>query len=306
MRRLPVFLFLLCLLPGSARAQDGAEEVRFAFAPADGEVWIERIQMENREDPGPRAPTSTWTTDETYRLHYEKQPDGGWRVRRILVEAANTAQGEPVENQIQTLTLDHPIDYLLDAQGRVVSIEGYRVLMRKLERRLDPEIWQYFRSSVSIESAVEGDQRAWDRVLAGLVGETVRVGEVWSVRDVHVAGTSPVQIFGTLRFEGWTVLEGRRAFTLRLEFVDDPADLAPPPGGFARRIDFLGEETTVPQEDRGLRGEVVRVLDPATGHVVYERSRFSFNATAGRSGAPDVEVETIETRRGRPAGPEAD
>ena len=233
---------------------------------------------------------------------YEEQPDGGWIVRRSLVEGTMDSGGASGPNPIQEITRGHPLVYHVDAHGRLDQVDGYRLFMRKLERRLPPDLWQRFRSNVSLESAREGDRQRWNRVLAGLVGRSVPVGDVWSVRDEHVAGNGPVQIFGTLRFDGWTTMEGRRVFKLVFDFTDDPARRETPEDGFDGELDLLEDASQVPRLDLGLQGRVVRVLDPATGHLIYERQDFTFSRPLGGEGSPTADYETLTLYRGRPAG----
>ena len=179
--------------------------------------------------------------------------------------------GEEAETQVLHFFQGSAIEIVCDAQGKALQAKGYRRLMRKLEKKLDFDTWQQVQSNLNAQSAARSEVRRWNQRIQSLIGADVMTGEVWAYRDFYPIGKGQVEVRGRIEFSGPSAVYGQSGTKLVYEFGS--GDGAPKVENPVRELDLRPKDATGNfREDVGLKGKVVRVIDPATGHIIYENS----------------------------------
>ena len=253
----------------------GPERVHFIFAPQDGEEWLEEFQDDRTEDFDQRAPIRRQQTSEIDTLRYYRNSDG-WTVARVFGRGTVLVNGEEAETQVLHLFQGSIVEIHCDAQGRALRVKGYRHLMRKLERNLDLDSWRTVQSNLNAKSAERSEIRRWNQRLQGVIGADAITGEVWGYRDFYPIGKGQVEVRGKLEFFGEVEVYGHRGYKLVYEFGSGGG--SPEAGNPSVQLDLRPPDATGNfREDVGLRGKVIRVIEPATGHVLYENTEVSWD-----------------------------
>lgn len=306
MRRVfPVLLILLGLVSplqkaraDTVSAQDDSATTRFVFAPKDGESWIEELVDIRTTDPGGDAPVRTEQTTESDTLLFEKQGDG-WRVTRVMGPASSTINDHPFDNPILKLSHGTRIELNCDAEGVAHTVRGYRRLMRKLERALSPEVWEKYQNAFSLEGASRNEIRRWNLRRGGLIGSEVKDGEVWSIRNIFPTSMEFLEVRGTLRFGGSIDYEGHNGYKIFLDYATGSE--APASKDATRELDLRPDEYTATNSDTSeLRGSTIRILEPRTGHLLYETTKVSWKEPEIRGSEHMVDKELQMTYRLHP------
>ena len=297
-------LLPLALLPISgarsqSHAQEAAETIRFEFAPVGGLVWIEEMEDETAYDYGDMAPPRSQLTKGISRMDYEAQDDGGWVVTKVTDSISMDFGEGPIDNPIADLTVGHAFLLRVDARGTAVAVDGCRELVRKLERQLDMAIWEKFQSTQSAATIEAGEIRLWNHRLRGVLGEEVRVGEVWRVVDERRIQGRPILVTGVVRFDGWTQIKGQRGFKVLYEFDTAKEKVEAIGDGFDREVDWRPEGSLAGPSNLVLHGSSIRVIQPETGQILYESVHVEYEAPMGKPEGPKAKIEMNSSYRYR-------
>jgi len=299
-RSLAVFVLILSLvLPAAPSVSEEGEQLRFTFAPADGEHWVEVMEDTREYDYSGDYPSAKQETTQTDELIFQHTEDGGYLLTRVLGPASMRLNGAAYENTILDSSEGSRLELTLDGNGRAIGVQGYRSLMRKLERSLNPEEWAKLQNTYSVAQAERSELARWNDRLAGLVGAEMTDGNKLGYMDQYPTGAGNVLIHGTLSFEGYTEISGQRGYMVRYEFGS--GEKAPSLEGLEPVLDFrdrrAGEAAAVDFEFEGTR---VRVFVPESGLLIYENTEVHW-LQPGTHGVPDIETSLQTVYRLKPA-----
>lgn len=252
----------------SAASAQESESVQFGFAPTDGERWIRSGEHVSIRDLGGGKPISeSQTTSEVSQLY--RKSEAGWEVEQTAQRVQLLVNGVEQGSAAMQLTVGHPITLELDENGEAQAVRGFRGLMRKLEDELSLAEFQAVSAKMSQEAFQSSEMRGWNKKLDLLRGETVKVGEVWSVRKLHNFGPNSMPIEGLLRFDGWAELDGIRAFKVLFDADNQGAALRRHGAEVDRSFNLV--DGNHPDNSSNLEVIVseVLMLVPETGQILY-------------------------------------
>jgi hypothetical protein len=267
------------------------ESVRFRFAPKDASVWI-RDLSDRRVSPDPTVPGDRREQQTTVRieLRYQRQPDLGWIVQQTPFEGEMSLNGEEMTNPAMKQNLGHTLKVHLNATGVAERIEGFRELERKYEKNLPPEMYNRLAKSYSADSMERMEIAQWNKPLADLIGARVATGDQWVVTEAITVGSAQLLVRGVMRFGGWTELNGRRGYKVEYDYDTTAAAVAKLVGKPARAIDRLKDQQAT-RSNIVLTGNVVRVIDPDTGDLIYEHAKRAYELPMNTADGPKAHYE---------------
>lgn len=265
-----LLLLLWAVLIPAAEAEE-PEVVEFGFAPQDGLVLVKTMDSYTKQDFKGRGPVHENLVHSKVRMELDRGEHGSWTVLIDPLEATTEVNGAPAENPAQKIWVTQPRRIHLDESGRAVAGDGFQELMRKFERELAPAVYARVRQNVSAESMKDIELRLWNRPFEGLRGEEVRMGDTWLVLSETTMQGDFIPLSGTLTFEGWTELDGRRA--LRVVHRFDAAGQL-----YAAAEDSASRTLNLRPEDRQsytrhnllIEGSTTWLLMPEKGLPLYE------------------------------------
>ena len=264
-------LTVAAALPSTpVRAEDPARFV-IEFDPEDGAVW-ERVTTDRRvQDLGTIAPIHEQVTDFTVRVEYDAQPDGSWHAIQTTEDVLIVTNGEEVENTMLPMIREQEIRVVLNAAGQAVDALGFRDLMRRYEQGLPQQDYEKVSRSMNPRNMVEGEKHRWNRTLDGLRGVEFEVGEVLGLDTKVDMQGHWIPVRGVVEVGRWTEIDGERGVTITLRYDASGALRAAAADRIERTIEQL-EDREIAQGDHGLDidGEVVVVVQPSTGQILYE------------------------------------
>ena len=250
-----------------------AEEVRIRFQPVDGDVWTREMENVMIQELADLAPRREQTTLSTVKYTYQQEDDGAWTVLQEPLAASMLIDGAPIENEVLDQTVGVQLEVQLDANGRATSVDGFGRLIRKLEDNLDRATYTRVQQQLSAESMESGELQTWNRLRTEFLGATVDVGDRWHVEDeIYVTGPGWIDVVGTISFDGWTELDGRRALKIVYEY--DEAGRAVAALGrteFDHKLVLRRSDQANQQHNTVLNGTVTWVIDPETGYLLFEK-----------------------------------
>lgn len=282
----------LLLLGLTAYAQE--EPVTFGFEKTDGEHWLRSSEhVDIRDVSGSDGITETMTIQEVDEL-YEKT-DGAWTVVRTPRKAELWVNGIDTQNQAISITVGIPITVTLDDNGLGLEATGFRKLMRKLEDELPPDQFGRVRQNYDVQRLERTEVATWNDALGDFAGHTVKVGERWRYSDKIVVAGQSFDVFGVIRFDGWTEMDGIRGFKILIDYDNHGGVLRELGEGTTRSVGAGSTQETT-RSNLELEGSDIRVVDPVTGQMIYRSREYSFSLSNPLEGDVPGATGHIENR----------
>lgn len=271
-RVLPLSLLTaLCLASIAPRAAaEQPESFTFAFAPDTTVTWSKKLSDEQLTDFKAANPIRHQITESELHQRYARDEEGQWEMLQRVRSIEMSINGDRVENPMVDVILGHEIRLQLDEQGSAVGATGFRELMRRYERELDPAIYARVRQSMSAESLALGEVTKRNQSLAVVAGRSAKLGEKWGLVDrVNVQGTwSPVR--GVVHFESWTDIDGMPGVKIVYRYDAAGRQYDAASDELTEVISMRPEDWDATPNNLGVSGQYVWVIDPATGQPLYE------------------------------------
>lgn len=278
MRSLFALLLTLLLLAPPAAAVD-------ADYPDGATCECERLDAVDNDYSQLRPPVEVRYLSQ-YRLRFERA-GSGWRVHKTFGDFVQEADGQVVENPLFDAMEGGEITLVLDPEGRATSVQGFRGIVREMERTVPVEIYSRFSEGGGQSSLETGEAGDWDRQLHWLRGEDLAVGERWRVRVAEAVEGAEIPVEGILEVVSREAVDGREQMRVRFEF-DNQGEAVAAAGEVDRVQDELDPTRDWAGNNMVVRGTREQLLDAATG-IVLE----------------DVAVRTAQLPMGTADGPKA-
>lgn len=269
----PITLCLLFLaLPVHAQeasAPAGSEEtVIFGFHPEDGAQWRKTMVDRSERDFGGLAPAVTQITEQELLVEYARAEEAWMVTQRATSARMMDASGE-IQNPILDLAIGVPITLTVNPLGQAVAAAGFDAFWDKLENNLDAEVYSRLVQSTSPEQMADNEIQIWNRFYSELLGHRIRPGENWRVLDgTDVGSGGRARLLGTIRFDGWTELDGIRGFKVTHEFDTTGEKMQALGDDHTRSISRVGDEQ-FETSNIVIEGTWVVVIQPETGQLLY-------------------------------------
>jgi hypothetical protein len=252
--------------------------VQFHFAPPAGSHWIQdfedvRLSPDRTQPSGQREQRTTVRID----LRYERDPQGGWAVQKSPFEGEITFNGEGITNPALEQNLHTTLVVHLDDKGQALRVDGFKELERKYERNLPPEQYARLAKQYTAANMERMELTQWNQPLQDLIGAQVTTGETWHVTDTADIGSAELLVTGVISFDGWTELHGVRGYKVHYTYDTTGAAERSAPGPYARTISRVGPDSKATRSNIVLAGDVIRVIDPATGLVFYAHAHRAYD-----------------------------
>lgn len=241
-----------------------AETVAFRFEPPDGTRYVETVRVSRtRSGGGPGVTTDA--VEWRRRIEIARTPEG-YAVTAMPLSGSRMRDGQSVEDPALAAWLQTTLIYDLDAEGRLLRVQGCEGFAGRLHQSLVPTVAEAVAASITPEALAAQETAAWNERIGWLVGRSAAIGEVVSetaalplpdggsaVYDVTIMPLEPV-VSGTRQGVRVQVLYSAQA---------GPA-LAPAAEAIALVTDLLATGRSAVITGIYLSGSVERVVDPAT------------------------------------------
>ncbi|HKK70853.1 MAG TPA: hypothetical protein VKA86_06525 [Candidatus Krumholzibacteria bacterium] len=287
--------------PAASPARAGDQTFVIDFSPTDGAVWHKSTYDRRLRDYGTMAPISEQVTEIEAVQRYESQPDGSWHVVQTVESVEMRMNEEPMNNPMLPILQTQPIEIVLNSGGQAVDALGFRELMRRYERELDPQLLQRAREQMSARSMAEGEIEKWNGALEGLRGLELTVGEKIGVLDVADMQGQPLKTEGVLTVGEWTELDGEPGVTVTYEFDALGEVFAAHEDEITRTISRRGDD---PIQERNhqldMRGKIVTVVQPSTGQLLFQSVEQTTLVPVAQPELDHARIETEIRNRWRP------
>ncbi len=303
-RAVPLLLTTIALLGTTGpvdEARADTESFVLEFAPTDGAVWHKSTYDRRLRDFGTVAPISEQVTEIEAEQRYESRPDGSWTVVQTVLSVDMRMNDEPMNNPMLPILETQPIELVVDAGGEAVDALGFRELMRRYERELDPEILQRAREQMSARSMARGEIEKWNGALEGLRGLELTVGEKIGVLGKADWQGQPLKTTGILTVGEWTEIGGEPGVTLTYEFDAHGEVFAEHEDEITRTISRRGDQPIQERNHRlDMRGTIVTVVQPSTGQLLFQSIEQTTLVPVAQADLDHARLETEVRHRWRP------
>lgn len=259
---------LVSIAPLAAAQQP--ETFTFGFAPDSTVTWSKTVADEQLTDFKAATPIRHQITESGLHQRYVRDTDGQWELLQWVRSIEMSINGERVENPMIEVILGHEIRLQLDAQGRATDATGFRQLMRRYERELDPATYSRVRQAMDAESLALGEVSKRNRSMSIVAGRSATLGEKWGLIDrVDVQGNwSPIS--GVVHFESWTEVDGMPGVKVVYRYDAAGRQYDAASAEFSEVISLRPEDWDATPNNLGVSGKYVWVIDPVSGQLLYE------------------------------------
>lgn len=290
-RRSVVALFSLLIVAGAAGSA-AAEAFTLEFSPADGEVWEKTTVDRRTQDYADAAPRTEQITEITLDQSYVSQPDGSWHVLQDARSLGMRINGQALDNPMFPIIESQQIRVILNSGGQAIDAEGFRSLMSRYERELDPETYQNVRRQMKIANMVKGEVIKWNRPLAGLVGLEVEIGDRLGVTSKAEFQGTMFAVSGVIDVVEWTEVEGERGVRFAYRY-DTTGEIRAGAEDVKHEIVRWEDEEPAPIGP-GVRllGRYEFVLVPSTGQLLSEHLQETVFAPVTQAPGTTATLET--------------
>lgn len=289
-RRAASALLLLLVLALSAPA--AAESFVIEFSPEDGARW-EMTTVDRRDQKlAGLAPDNEQVTEIRTLQRYEAQNDGSWHVIQDVQQIEMTINDEVADNPMLPIVMSQDIRLLLNAGGIAYDAEGFRTLMRRYERDLDPEMYKRVRQTMKIANLVSGEVSKWNRTLKGLHGLELETGDRLGVLGSTDFRGAVVEVSGVIDVGERVEVDGKEGVRLDYRY-DNTGEILAAAGEVRHTVDRRNEEEITSLQMRvAILGEVEFVVIPETGQLLSEHLIESASVPITQSPGNNAEIET--------------
>lgn len=292
--------------PASVRA-DQPTSFTFGFDPDPTVVWTKTLSDDQLNDFLGFVPGSHQVTESELTQRYARDDDGNWEVVQHVRRIEMEIDGRRAENPMVNVILGHEIRIQLDEQGRATGATGFRELMRRYERELDPNTYARVRQAMNAESLANGEMAKRNQLMGIVAGRSASIGEHWGVLDrVSVqGGWSPVS--GVVHIESWTEIDGQAGVKIVYRY-DGSGELYEAASAKITQVMSLRPEDWVAAKNNlGVTGEYTWVVDPMSGQPLYEVFEQVITVPVGKDlEGPRGEMRSAHTWRWTKTEPSAD
>lgn len=276
MRSLTALPIALLLLASPAAAIE-------ADYPDGARCDCERLDAVENDYGQLRPPVSIRYLSE-YQLRFERA-GSGWRVHKEFGDFVHEVDGEVVENQLFDAMEGGEVTLLLDPEGRATRVQGFRGIVREMERTVPVEVFSRFSEGGGQASLEAGESSDWDRQLHWLRGEALPVGEKWRVRVAEVVEGAEIPVEGILEVVSRERVDGREQLRVRFEF-DNQGEVVAAAGEVDRVQDELDPTREWSGNNMVVRGSREQLLDVATGILLEDAAVRTAQLPMGTADGP--------------------
>lgn len=250
-----------------------AESFEIEFAPTEGETWTMTTVDRRSQDYAGEAQSVEQITHITLQQTYEGQPDGSWEVLQEVRSIDMSMNGEDQQTPMFAIIQSQPIRLILNSGGEATDAVGFRSLMRRYERELDPETYQNVRRQMKIANLIKGELIKWNRSLEGMHGLELEPGDRVGVKSMTEIQGNMVDVQGVIEVGEWTEVNGLRGVELTFRY-DNSGEILAGAGDVRHTVErFADEEADELNLAVRILGSVESVVVPSTGQVLSEHTK---------------------------------
>lgn len=289
---------LMAALSGGLMAQE-ARIIKFSFEPGENISFVEKLTSTKEKtmgDKGTQLDESIVTSKITIT-----RTESGWN---ILVEPESVSMkrnGEIINNPIVNLLSSAVVTYKVDAEGNIVDVNGYELLIEGISKQVPPKVFEQLSRIVNVEVMKAKAFAEWKGRFGDFAGAEVEVGD-------SLAGSMPYQIPNglTINYNMETKISAiepcGKTRCVRIDQVyDSRADeLARTSGemvgNIVKAIDAEAPASNPESNSASIRGNVTRLIDPDTMLIYEEESTRVIDMTLDVLGMGPTPVKVTETR----------
>jgi hypothetical protein len=211
--------------------------------------------------------------------------------------------GEIVNNPVVELLADITIIYKLDSQGAINEIVGYEKLPSMISAQVPPQIANQLSQLLNPDTLKQKEVSEWNGRIGDFLGKTVSINETWE-HDIPYTLPNGVNLNYSIRTLFASEEKCGKAQCLRIEQVyDSEAEgIAEVVTGIVESVAEAakpGSSDNMPKIEEGdssIKGEAVRLIDPATMLIYHEESQRTMEMKMEMPGVGQVPTKMIEKR----------
>lgn len=269
-RPLALTVLSLALAAGSSSGETRPQKVTFGFAPDPAVQWKKVMFDEQRTDFRGVVEDHHQITESELQQHYEKDEEGAWQLVQNVRSVEMEINGNAVVNPMLEVLTGHEIRLDLDDKGLATGHEGFRELMRRYERELDPATYTRVRQQMSAQSMGLGEIAKRNQGLGIVAGKTVTIGEKWGVLDRVAVQGSWTAVTGVAHFESWTDVGGIAGVKLVYRYDSSGGVYGGAESELTQVVSLRPDDYVVQPNNLEVSGEYTWVIDPVSGQPLYE------------------------------------
>jgi len=275
------------------------ETIKFTYSPGENISYIQKLTTTKEKDLGEKGKQLDESVSST-KVTITKTKYG-WDVLAEPKSISMSRNGEVVNNPIVSLLSSAVITYKLDSDANILSIDGYEPFIEGLSKQFPPEVFKQLEPILNIEVMKAKDVAEWNGRIVDYVGAEVQIGDSF-VADV------PYQIPNgpTINYSIQTNIAAlvpcgdKKCIRIKQHYDSQADDLAVKTGKMVSNISgVLATEEKEGGSDNNtasIKGDVSRIIDPATMLIYSEKSSRTITMEIDIPGVGLTPAEVTETR----------
>jgi hypothetical protein len=253
---------------GAAEKTGKGEKVTFTFAPPDGLHYVQTVDT-LRELATRDGKQQADRSESKAKVSIRKTPQG-FVVTTVPISMTMSRDGEAVQDPSLEILDDTVVKLLVSPQGKLIRVEGYEEVARRVREAYPPEIATAVGRLLTPETLAARARAEWEGRISDFVGRTVAIGDSWdSAASFTFPSGQRLEYFMRTTLSGRAPCPSNTCVEIRFRYDSDPKATGELSARVPDGTDGGSEE--VRAKLASLTGAGIRVVDPATMIVYTER-----------------------------------
>lgn len=252
----------------SVSASYGAEGKSnvFKFNPPDWTTYTHEVTKVKERNIGDGQIHKD--TGKSKALVFIRKTDSGFIVRYHMMDLSLERDGKTIENPVFDLLANIDVRLYLDADGRLLSVEGYELVFDIIEKKFPPEVGQQLSKMINVEDLIRKEKAEWDGRFGNFIGIGFNIGDILlAVNDYSLPGGEELTYYTGMEFTGTEKKEGVNCVKVAFKYNTDADALA----SFINMKTEAFKASMDEVSDVEMQGEGLRLIDPET-MLIYSES----------------------------------
>ncbi|HOO57610.1 MAG TPA: DMP19 family protein [bacterium] len=275
---------------------EGKDHV-FKFDPPDWTAYTHEVTKVKEKDMG--DPGVHKDAGKAEAVVFIRKTDDGYTVRHHIRELSLERNGRKVDNPVFDVMKGLDVWMYLDADGKLLSIEGYESMFDIIKEKFPPEVGRRLSALIDVELLTQKEKTEWDGRIGSFVGIGFNVGDILLASDnFNMPPARQVKYYTGIEFSEMEACEDKECVRIRFKYNTDAGNLA---SFLNMKLDEFKDPADEIPEASGIEisGEGSRLIDPDTMLIYSETISRDIKTEMIIPGSGAVETRIKETEEHR-------
>jgi len=277
----------------SAAPPAGQASFTFRYRPPDGLEYVQIVRTVRVQDLAALGSQTERSVART-AVRISRTPEG-YTVTGRPISFKMSRDGREVREPLAEALQGAVITYSLDAEGRLLGIQGFEGLLEAVADRIPLQAGS-LAPLLDAKILTDRETAEWNGRIGSFIGRTARIGDVWEDRaPLTLPNGENLEYFSSTSFPRIESCGQGTCLLVEISYSTDPAAL-PGRGGEAPGAPPGPAAGVAPAGGAEVSGAARRLIEPATMRIHSESTSRTIRMHIELPGRGSVPMTLTETR----------